>query len=111
VGRGAELTAIAAQLEKTRLLTLTGAGGIGKTRLALRSTSEMRENFDRVAFVEMAGVQRGDLVPETVATVLAAGDQTARPALDRIIGALAQSNSLLILDNCEHLIDACARLA
>src|SRR6185503_6790887 len=97
-------------LSASRLLTLTGTGGIGKTRLSLQVASDVFQDYpDGVWFVELAALADPALVPRAVASALGAreqpGDQTA--ALGSYLGA---RRLLLVLDNCEHLVEACAAL-
>ena len=112
VGRRRELAEIGQALGRTRLLTLTGPGGAGKTRLAYEVASRLADSYpDGVHVVELASLSRPELVPQTVASVLDVPlpeTGTAEVALAR---QLAERRLLLVLDNCEHLLDACARLA
>lgn len=118
VGREEELTRIGALLGAARLVTLTGPGGAGKTRLALEACG--REQGD-VCFVELAPLTDGAAVPSAVAaalgvreTVLPSGPEPGAPGPDltgRIVAALSGRRTLLVLDNCEHLVEAVARLA
>ena len=111
VGRGREIAEIAQALGRTRLLTLTGPGGAGKTRLACEVAAGLAGRYpDGVHVAELASLSRPELVPHTVAAVLdvpVPGTETAEAALAR---QLADRRLLLVLDNCEHLLDACARL-
>ncbi|WP_280257610.1 ATP-binding protein [Nocardia abscessus] len=110
VGRREELAAAKRLLPTTRVLTLLGPGGVGKTRLSRQVGVAVARAFpDGVWLVELADVHDPDLVTVTVAEVLALRDDTAAP-LPRLTEYLADKRLLLILDNCEHLIDACARL-
>ncbi|MCP2315259.1 putative ATPase [Nocardia amikacinitolerans] len=110
VGRGDELAAAKRLLATTRVLTLTGPGGVGKTRLSRRVGESVRRAFpDGVWLVEVAHVQEGDLVALSVAQALGLRDDTSAP-LAGLTEFLADKNLLLVLDNCEHLIDACAAL-
>ncbi len=102
----------------SRLVTLTGAGGIGKTRLALQVATELAEEFlDGVRFVELAALSDGALVPDTVAGALGIAEPAAThpagapPAVESLCEALRECELLLALDNCEHLVPACAELA
>ena len=112
VGRRRELAEIGQALGRTRLLTLTGPGGAGKTRLAYEAAARLADSYpDGVQVVELASLSRPELVPQTVASVLDVPlpeTGTAEVALAR---QLAERRLLLVLDNCEHLLDACARLA
>ncbi|WP_406229564.1 LuxR C-terminal-related transcriptional regulator [Nocardia sp. NBC_01009] len=110
VGRGAEVAAARKLLASTRLLTLTGPGGVGKTRLSRRVGEAVRRAFpDGVWLVEVAHVNDGELVAFSVAQALGLRDDTRVP-LAGLTEFLADKSLLLILDNCEHLIDACAEL-
>ncbi|WP_228001118.1 helix-turn-helix transcriptional regulator [Nocardia australiensis] len=111
VGRGAEVAAARRLLASTRLLTLTGPGGVGKTRLSRRVGQVVRRAFpDGVWLVEVAHVNDGELVASSVAQTLGLRDDTnARMA--GLSDFLADKSLLLILDNCEHLIETCAALA
>jgi len=96
----------------TRLLTLTGPGGTGKTRLSLQAAHELLPFFpDGVWLVELASLSDPALMPQTVAAVLGVREEPDRPAIKTLADALHHKTLLLILDNCEHLIEACARLA
>jgi predicted ATPase/DNA-binding CsgD family transcriptional regulator len=112
VGREKELTGVKRLLENTRLLTLTGAGGCGKTRLALTAVSEVVERFeDGVWLVELAPLADPSLVPQAVSSTLGVREQTGRSTTETLSGYLRSKKMLLVLDNCEHLIGACAELA
>jgi DNA-binding SARP family transcriptional activator len=112
VGRRRELAEVEQALRRTRLLTLTGPGGAGKTRLAYEVAARLADGYpDGVHLAELASLSRPELVPQAVATVLDVPlpeRGTAEVALAR---QLAERRLLLVLDNCEHLLDACARLA
>jgi predicted ATPase/DNA-binding SARP family transcriptional activator/Tfp pilus assembly protein PilF len=111
VGREAELDTIAALLRLSRLLTLTGPGGSGKSRLALRAGALAEAGYpDGVRLVELAPVSRPELVVPTVARALSANEEPGRTLLDSVTARLGDSETLLILDNCEHVIDAVADL-
>ena len=112
VGRKGELAEAKAQLASSRLATLSGVGGVGKTRLAVRLAEEMRSEFDDgVWLVELEEVGDPALVVHGVAATLGLHDQSAQPLLEVLVGYLTERRLLLILDNCEHLLDACAALA
>jgi predicted ATPase/DNA-binding CsgD family transcriptional regulator/transcriptional regulator with XRE-family HTH domain len=111
VGREQDFAGVAACLAQARVLTIAGAGGIGKTRLALRLAREVVELFaNGVWLVELAPVTVPALVPRSVASVLSLREQPGRSMLASIADAIGDSPMLLVLDNCEHLVDACAEL-
>ena len=94
-----------------RLLTLTGAGGSGKTRLALEVAAKLRDDFaDGVWFIQLAPLADPALVPQSLLIALDINEQANRSALTVAVDFLHPKRSLLILDNCEHLIQACAQL-
>jgi predicted ATPase/DNA-binding SARP family transcriptional activator/DNA-binding CsgD family transcriptional regulator len=112
VGREREMPETGRLLAMTRLLTLTGAGGSGKTRLALEAARGLVGAYpDGAWLVELAPLSDPELVPQAVATTLGVREQPGSPLLDALLGALRDREMLLVLDNCEHLIDAAARLA
>ena len=95
-----------------RLLTLTGAGGVGKTRLALQVAGEMQGCYPQGAWlVELASLSDPELVPQTVAAAFELPLERDRPILNGLVDFLRNRNMLLVLDNCEHLVAACASLA
>ena len=111
VGRERELDELHRLVGETRALTLYGAGGIGKTRLALRVIAGVVDEFpDGAWFVDLADLRQPDLVVSRLASVLGVGEEPGRPLLDTIADALASRQLLVALDNCEHLIEACARV-
>src|SRR3712207_4003409 len=112
VGREKELAEVKRLLEVNRLLTLTGSGGCGKTRLALAAASEVVEGFeDGVWMVELASLADPSLVPQAVASSLDVREQPGRSLIETLSDYLGSKKVLLVLDNCEHLIEACAELA
>lgn len=112
VGRVHELGEVKRSLDTTHLLTLTGPGGTGKTRLSLQVAAEVLEAFgDGAWLVELAPLSDPGLLTQTVAAALGVREQPGRPISDVLTDYLHAKNLLLILDNCEHLIDACAQLA
>jgi predicted ATPase/DNA-binding SARP family transcriptional activator/DNA-binding CsgD family transcriptional regulator len=112
VGREREMLETGRLLSMTRLLSLTGAGGSGKTRLALEAARSLVGAYpDGAWLVELAPLSEPELVPQAVATTLGVREQPGSPLLDALLDALRDREMLLILDNCEHLIDAAARLA
>jgi len=96
----------------TRAVTLCGAGGIGKTRLALRILAGLPAGDfpDGAWFVELGDLRQPDLVVSRIASAVGISEEPGRPLLDTLADALASRQMLLALDNCEHLIDACARV-
>ena len=112
VGREREMTEVKRLLGTTHLLTLRGTGGTGKTRLSLQVAADILESFaDGVWLVELAALSEPDTLVETVATVLGVREEPERPLLTTLVNYLQAKSLLLILDNCEHLIAAVARLA
>lgn len=112
VGREKELKDVRKLLAETRLLTLTGSGGCGKTRLALQTAAEVVDDFTNgVGFVELAALTDGNLVARTIAQTLGIADEPNRDALPTLCDGLRDRSLLLLLDNCEHLVDAAAHVA
>ena len=111
VGRRKELLELPGVLASSRLLSLTGAGGVGKTRLAVRLACGLVNEFpDGVWLVDLAPLSAPDLVAQTIATVLGIREGPQRSARDALLDNLRHRELLLVLDNCEHLIAACAEL-
>lgn len=111
VGRDREIATLAARLGDTRLLTLTGPGGCGKTRLAIAVARSVRPRFSGgVRWVDLAGLLDPELVPDVVARALNARHPVGRPPLERLTAACCGQRQLIVLDNCEHLQVACAAL-
>ncbi|WP_232065215.1 LuxR family transcriptional regulator [Mycobacterium cookii] len=108
VGREGELIEVRELLRGNRLVTLTGAGGAGKTRLALKLAEESN---DCAWYVDLAPITDGDLVPITAARAFGLPDQPGRSTIDTLAGFIADRPLLVVLDNCEHLLDATAALA
>ena len=112
IGREAELSEVGRLIAASRLVTLTGSGGAGKTRLALQLAAGLLDGSgDGVWFVDLAPLQDPELVAVTVANVLGIPVDEGRPAADTLIDAVGRQSLLVLLDNCEHVIDACAKLA
>jgi non-specific serine/threonine protein kinase len=112
VGREEELAAVRRVQAGTRLLTLTGAGGCGKTRLALAVADELRWAYPHgVWFVDLAPLSEQSLLPAVVAAALAVRTTGQQQPMEALLGALRSRRLLLLLDNCEHLLPACAVLA
>ncbi len=111
IGRDEELAELRELLSDRRLLTLIGAGGCGKTRLALHAAADMvDEHSGGVWWVELASLSHGDLVPQAVAMVLGLREEAGRALADTLAEQLADQTALIVLDNCEHVLDATARL-
>ncbi|MFI8890896.1 LuxR C-terminal-related transcriptional regulator [Streptomyces paradoxus] len=112
VDRRGELTQGRELLARARLVTLTGPGGVGKTRLAARIAARVRRAFpDGVRFVHLSGLHDPALVPLAAADALGLHDRSAQPPLDALVEQVRDRRLLLVVDNCEHLAGACARLA
>jgi predicted ATPase/class 3 adenylate cyclase len=107
VGREQELAEIESLLGSSRLVTLTGAGGSGKTRLALRAGFDLLGRFpDGVFFVDLSSVTEPDLVPSVIAGTLRSGERGSRPVMEALQIELHQRDALLVLDNFEQVIEA-----
>ena len=112
IGREREKAEVKRFFTTTRLLTLTGSGGAGKTRLALEVAGEMLDQYpDGVWLVELASLGDPALVPQTVASALGMRDESGRPVLATLTDYLRSRHLLLVVDNCEHLLPACSQLA
>jgi predicted ATPase/DNA-binding CsgD family transcriptional regulator len=110
VGRERELAELRQAAQSSRALTLCGAGGIGKTRLALQLMASLGADFpDGAWFVELADLRQPELVVSRIASVVEVTEEPGRPLLETLADALRARRLLLALDNCEHLIDECAR--
>ena len=108
-GREKDLSKVKTLLHGSRMVTLTGEGGSGKTRLALQTAADLLdEEGDGIWFANLAALSNGDLVPQTVASVLEVREVAQNPLTQTIIQSLRDKHVLLILDNCEHLLTACA---
>jgi len=111
VGRVDELALGAKLLTSTRMLCITGPGGTGKTRVAYQLAADMLDEFeDGVWVVELAAVADSDLVPAAMMAALGLGDEAGRTTLESIVDGLRARRALVVMDNCEHLIDAAATL-
>src|SRR5215211_7750321 len=111
VGREREMVEVKRMLATTRLLTLTGAGGSGKTRLALEVARDLIGVYpDGVWLVGLARLSEGDLVPQTVAAALRVPERPGQALAGTLVEALSDKELLLVLDNCEHLVEAAAQL-
>jgi predicted ATPase/DNA-binding CsgD family transcriptional regulator len=112
VGRRAEMAELRQLLGRSRLVTIAGASGMGKTRIALEVGAGLLENHPGgVWFVSLASVRDPALVPYVVASELGLPDQYGEPLVETLAERLSGASALLIIDNCEHLLDSSARLA
>ena len=112
VGRRHQLQDVKAALTGARLVTLVGPGGVGKTRLALRAATDLNRGIrDGVWLIELDGLRDAELVTKAVMASLDLRDESGRWPVSRLIEYVASRQLMLVLDNCEHLIDACAVLA
>ena len=112
IGRDREVSEVRALVESCRLVTLTGAGGGGKTRLGLQVAAELLDGSgDGVWLVELAAVTDEDAVAPAICAALRLAAQPGRPVLEALLDALAPQDVLIVLDNCEHLIGGCAKTA
>lgn len=112
IGRAQDLSALSPLLQAARLITLTGVGGSGKTRLAREGAARAMDAFpDGLRWVELAPLVDGELALQTVAAAWGVVEQPGRPIQEGLIQALAPRRALLVLDNCEHILESCARCA
>ena len=112
IGREREVAEVRALVESARLVTLTGAGGCGKTRLGLRVAAALRDGSgDGVWVAELAAVTDQDGVAPAICEALRLAGNPGRPALEALLDALAPQDVLIVVDNCEHLIGDCAKTA
>jgi predicted ATPase/class 3 adenylate cyclase len=112
IGREREIAEIKGLLEQNRLVTLTGSGGVGKTRHSLQVAAEVLDTFsDGVWLVELAPESSPELVPQALASVLGVHEDQSRSLMTTLQDHLQAKTVLLLLDNCEHLLEACAQLA
>ena len=110
-GRAPEITQIKELLAEYRLVTVTGVGGVGKTRLSLRVAEDVLDDFaDGVWLVELAPLSDPALVAQAIAVRLGARENPGQPFLESLTAYLRRRQALLVLDNCEHLLEACAQL-
>ncbi len=111
VGREHEISEVCRIARTTRALTLCGAGGIGKTRLAIHVAARLAPEFpDGAWFIDLADVQHPELVVSRVASVVRVVEEPGRALMATLTDALRPRQMLIVLDNCEHVIDACARV-
>lgn len=111
VGRRSELTEVKKLLTASRLVTLTGIGGVGKTRLALRAAAQSLPDYpDGGWLVELGELRDGSLLVDAVAAALAVRDRPGKPLRDVLVEYLSSRDMLIVLDNCEHVVEAAAQL-
>jgi len=111
VGREKELADVKKLLQDAHMLTLIGPGGTGKTRLSIRSASESLAQYpDGVWLVELAPILDSLLVPRTTAIAIGLREEPQRPVIDMLCNYIREKKMLIVLDNCEHLVDACAQM-
>src|ERR1700722_11220894 len=112
IGRAAELCRVEALLRGSRLVTLVGPGGVGKTRVARRAMEQAAAGYrDGVVFVPLSALLDPELLPHTVARQLNLPEQSRGSQMDAVLAHLRDQSVLLVLDTCEHIIDACALFA
>jgi len=112
IGRGKETKEIKQELSSHRLVTLTGSGGTGKSRLSTQVAADLLDSFpDGVWFVELAPLSDPDRIPQTIQNTMGLTEQTGINILQALQEYLKEKKVLLVLDNCEHLIEACANVA
>ncbi|MEO5887807.1 MAG: tetratricopeptide repeat protein [Anaerolineales bacterium] len=112
IGREQQQTEIVGLMARNRLVTLTGSGGVGKTRLSLQVATEALNQFpDGIWFIELAALTNPNLIPQTILAALHLGEQAGKTPLHVLEEQLSHKKLLLILDNCEHLIEASANVA
>ncbi|HLA06115.1 MAG TPA: adenylate/guanylate cyclase domain-containing protein, partial [Anaerolineales bacterium] len=112
VGRKKEITELKQELDEHRLVTLTGSGGTGKTRLSLQVAADLLDHFEHgVWFVELASLADPELIPQTILSAIGISEQAGRPPLELLKEYLHEKKTLIVLDNCEHLIEASAKVA
>jgi predicted ATPase/class 3 adenylate cyclase/DNA-binding CsgD family transcriptional regulator len=111
VGRRTEMAEVSQSLSAHRLVTLTGAGGAGKTRLAMEAAAQLVTEFgDGVWYIDLSPIADPVVVPVTVARTFGLPDQPGRSTMDAVRRFIGDRNMLLLLDNCEHLLDACGEM-
>jgi non-specific serine/threonine protein kinase len=112
IGREKEVNAVIHMLNQHRLVTLLGSGGVGKTRLAIQASHKILDEFkDGIWWIDLVGLNDGLLVPKEVARILNLPERPDQPVTDQLVSQLGSRQMLLVLDNCEHLVSSCAKLA
>ncbi|HEY5728893.1 MAG TPA: adenylate/guanylate cyclase domain-containing protein, partial [Anaerolineales bacterium] len=111
IGRESEIAEVKQELDEHRLVTLTGSGGTGKTRLSLQVTADLLEQFEHgIWFIELAPLIDPDLIPQTILSAIGIVEQRGKTPLDVLKDYLHEKQALIVLDNCEHLIEASAQV-
>ena len=111
IGREQEMAQVAQTIQTHRLVTLTGPGGTGKTRLAIQVAADLIDEFpDGVWLVQLASLSDPELIPRTILSAFGTNEQPGRPVVETLIDRLRDASLLLVVDNCEHLTTACAVL-
>lgn len=111
IGREKQMEEIKQSIRTHRLVTLTGAGGVGKTRLSLQVAAELLDQFPQgVWFVDLTPLSNSELIPQTILSALGIPEEPGLTMQQQLLDYLRDKNLLLVLDNCEHLIQACATL-
>ncbi len=111
IGRENEIAEVKQELESHHLVTLTGSGGTGKTRLSLQVAADLLDHFDHgVWFVELAPLTDPQLIPQTILSVIGISEQPGKTPLELLQEYLHEKKTLIVLDNCEHLIEASAKV-
>ncbi|WP_245654525.1 ATP-binding protein [Streptomyces violens] len=109
IGRAAELEAVRKAVTQARVVTLTGLGGVGKTRVAVRAAHQLAVDFpDGVSITELSGLRDAEFLPNTVASAVGLPETASQEPMDQLIDHFADRQALLVLDTCEHLVDAIA---
>ena len=111
IGREREIAAVDDLLQSTRLVTLTGVGGAGKTRLAAEVAARVAPRFEASGWVDLASLSDPALVAEVIAAALGYREEGSRSAVQTMVNRMCERVILVILDNCEHLVDACGEVA
>ncbi len=111
IGREKEIEEVKEAIKNYRLVTLTGSGGTGKTRLSLQVAAELLDQFEYTWFVELAPISDPDNVPQTILSTIGVSEQQGKTTQELLGAYLQDKNTLIVLDNCEHLIDASAKIA
>ena len=112
IGREKQISEVKQELSGHRLVTLTGSGGTGKTRLSLQVATELLDQFPHgIWFVELAPLSDPEMIPQAILSTIGLNEQAGKSAIELLKEYLRERKSLIVLDNCEHLIDASARMA